>query len=200
MKVILVFLSALLLQQTAFAKKGDIPSEADYVVPTTPDLVPYSRFKVKIQQAYSGDTSDTIAYEFPADLTGIEGQIITLKRIPNTNEWEAPEMTASCTESNELFSCNIYLVKTEEPISDEASFQSVPFLNNTIAKSSIFAKANFSGCGGSVQTMSSFVKEENVSKFLTGSGFKGDVFDKKMSVAKAFACSEPAGILSYEFK
>lgn len=197
MKTTLLLVSILLLQQTAFAK-GEIPDEADYVVPTTAELVAYSRFKIKIQKPYLGDVTDTIAYTFPAELTGVENQVVTLTRIGKTNNWESPEMTAACTESEDLFSCNIYLKKQIEPAAENINFPFHAPLAFPVVKANnmIFGKAN--KCGSAM--VMSFIDPQNVEDFLIASGMTGDLLDMKLSVAKSFRCSEPAGILSYEFK
>jgi hypothetical protein len=196
MKTVLLFVSVIFLQQTVFAK-GSIPDNADYVVPTPAELVEHSRFKVKIEKPYVGDASDTISYMFPAELTGVENQVITLKRIGKTNNWESPEMTAACTESDDVFSCNMYIIKQTEPIVEKINFPFASSLDLSVLKSNkTFAKAH--KCGA-VMAMS-FIDPQNVQNFLNTAGFSGDILDKKLAVSNSFACSEPAGILSYEFK
>lgn len=197
MKTLTLFLFTALFLQNAFAKKGEIPTEADYVVPTPKELVAHSRFKIKIQLPYEGSSTQTISYTFPPELTGIVDHVITLKRVGTSNDWESPEMTAACTESDEVFSCNIYLVKKiVEPVIEQ---------NKVIQNSFQLLAAR--GCGANSiafnnfsPSMTSFIDQANVEAFLKGSGFTGDVLSAKMAVARSFVCSEPAGILSYEFK
>lgn len=194
-----IFITLLVVHLQSSASGNTAPDTADYTVPTTAELVPYSRFKVKIVNPYSGDDSQTISYIFPADLTGIENQTITLKRIAGTNNWESPEMTASCVESGELFSCNIYLTKKQSAIKTASTKN---FAAHAFASS--FAK----GCNNNALALSMnstdssrlFFNPDDVETFLKKSGFEGDVLTKKLAVARAFSCSEPAGILSYEFQ
>lgn len=200
MKVLLVFLSVVLLQQTALAKKGDLPEEADYMVPTSPEMVPYSRFKLKIETPYLGDATKSISYVFPAELTGVANYKITLNRVGDTNTWESPEVTAVCTESGELFSCNIY-VKKAAPAVIEQQF---------ITKFNAFQLAQARGCGAQMMALNAqpdtefdgtFINATNVTNFLSGKGLSDQDFQLQLGVAKAFACSEPiGGVLSYEFK
>ncbi len=196
MKALLVLVSILLVEQTAFAKKGELPEEADYIVPTSPELVPYSRFKLKIDAPYTGDSSKSITYVFPAELTGVENYTITLSRVGDSNTWESPELTAVCVESGTLFSCNVYVKKAAPPLAQESS----------VIKSRAFQFAQSRNCGGSFLAMSSefsgtFIDESAVTGFLKNKGLSEPEFQAQLGVAKAFACSEPiGGILSYEFK
>lgn len=198
MKTLLILLSLVLLQQPAFAEKDKLPDEADYVVPTTPELVPYSRFKIKIVAPYTGDFTNSISYIFPAELTGVENQEVRFQRVGASNTWDSPEMTAVCTEYSKTFSCNVNVKKVEEPIVTESNVQ----------KSAFFQLAQARGCGGGVISFNArseftgtFIDEAMLTGFLKNKGVSDQQFDAQMSVAKAFACSEPiGGILSYEFK
>lgn len=200
MKALLIFVSALLLQQTAFAKKGELPDKADYIVPTTPELVPYSRFKIKIIAPYLGDVTKSIAYVFPPELTGMENYEVRLQRVGATNTWESPELTAVCTEYDKTFSCNVYVKKITPPIVEEAAVQKSAFLQLAQAR----------GCGGSAVALNqmasseftgTFIDESALTGFLKNKGLNDQEFNMQLAVAKTFACSEPiGGILSYEFK
>lgn len=108
MKILFVALTTLILAGSALA--SDI--EAIYVVPVPQELAPFSRFAVKVSEPYAGDTTDTLAYTFPEELTGAPALSVVLKRTPGTpNDWESPMMKASCAEVDSVFTCNMYLTK-----------------------------------------------------------------------------------------
>jgi hypothetical protein len=188
------------------AKDGKIPTEADYVVPTTADLVKFSRFKIKISVPYEGQSTSVISYVFPPELTGTPNKVVTLTRDSfDKNTWSSDEMTASCTESGELFSCNIYLKKEVAPIVVPENVIKNAFTSLTQSqfqcggKSSLaFASAGIKNVNNSFFT-SAFIDSANVENFLKDSGVTGEELTQRMAVAQAFACSEPAGFLSYEF-
>ncbi len=186
----LIALLSVLNPKRSSADNLNLPDHAEYTVPTTADLVEHSRFKIEILKPYTGQSSSAISYVFPAELVGLENHIVNFTRVGNTNEWESPEMTASCMEIDNLFSCNIYLVKKPLP---EAT--TLPLNSFVDMFSQNLSTASFS-CSDNLH---SFVNPNNVIQFLSASGFEGDVFDKKLAVAQAFSCSEPAGILFYEF-
>ncbi len=181
----LFFLSILLPVLAAplsYAKGAD--TTASYIVPTPSHLVEYSRFQVEIVKSYAGISSSEISYVFPKELTGDPGLRVDFKRVSGNQDtgvslWEAPEMTATCTDDGEQVQCNIYLKKTPL-VGEQSLFQlsslgqdlraSVPLLNSTKAKD-----------------------------FLLNSGLPQQIIDAKLDVLDQFLDSEPAGILSYEY-
>lgn len=108
-----ILLSVLLISFTSQARRGAPETEANYIVPTPPEFLPFSRFKVEIVDRFEGPQTQKISYVFPEFLVGEANRVITLTRIPNTeNSWTAPEMNAFCTVFDGEFSCNIVLKKT----------------------------------------------------------------------------------------
>lgn len=106
--LVLIFVSAI-----SFARGGAPETEADYIVPTPPEYVPYSRFKVKIVDRFEGPQTQKISYIFPEFLIGEADRLITFTRIPGTeNSWTSPELDAHCTVTDDDFSCNIYVHKS----------------------------------------------------------------------------------------
>ncbi|MCF8060694.1 MAG: hypothetical protein K9K67_15430 [Bacteriovoracaceae bacterium] len=117
---------------TAFARGGAPETEADYIVPTSPEYVPFSRFKVEIVDRFEGEHTQQISYIFPEFLVGEAKRVITLKRIPGTeNSWTSPELDAHCTVTGDDFSCNIYVNKFKENglITAERAITHLPQLN-----------------------------------------------------------------------
>lgn len=105
---------SLISSLSALARGGAPDTEADYIVPTPPEFVPFSRFKVKIVDRFEGDHTQKISYIFPEFLVGEADRVISLKRIPNTkNSWEGLQAKAHCTVQGDDFSCNIILKKLE---------------------------------------------------------------------------------------
>lgn len=91
---------------------------AFYMVPTTkPELVKHSRFMVEIVNAYKGPQTQKIAYAFPEILTGEKHRVLEFQRIAGTeNSWQAPEAKAHCTTTDNIFSCNIHLEKSNTTV------------------------------------------------------------------------------------
>lgn len=107
-----IILICLGLSFSIFARRGQPETEADYIVPTSPDFVPFSRFKVQIVDRFEGPQTQKISYIFPEFLIGKKDQLISLTRIPNTeNSWTSPQVDAHCTVVNGDFSCNIIVKK-----------------------------------------------------------------------------------------
>lgn len=145
---------------------------ADYVVPTPPDLVEYSRFQVLIKSAYKGQKTDKIIYTFPEDLTGVTDGTVELRRAEKeSNIWLGDEMTAVCTTNQSFFSCNMYLKKE----------QAVGEFQTTNSRFRVFDK-------------------QRALDVLRSKGFAQEVFDKKARVLDRFHSGEPAGILSYQYE
>lgn len=170
----------------AVAKGGNhVPQFADYIVPTTPELVPHSRFKVRINAPYQGDTTQLISYTFPLELTGEPGLTVNLKKVAGTdNNWESPEMKAYCTTLEDTFSCNLHFVKTQT--AKPAFFKSA-------------ALGSFTTQAACANSSVALIDMMNVKAFLEKSGSTGVQLEQKLAVVQSFKCSEPAGILSYEF-
>lgn len=115
MKKIILLPLLFSLSLTALSRGGSPDTEADYIVPTSPEFVAFSRFKVKIVDRFEGPQTQKISYIFPEFLIGEAQRLITLKRIPGTeNSWTAPELDAHCTVTGDDFSCNIYVHKNKE--------------------------------------------------------------------------------------
>ncbi len=119
----------LLVAQVAWSSEGQDVNyksssfDAVYIVPTSPELVEYSRLKMKVLEAYDGDRTQVLTYIFPEILVGEKNKVIRLFRIPNTeNSWKSEELTAHCTTVARQFSCNVYLNKEED---DGISFSSM---------------------------------------------------------------------------
>jgi|GEM_PF-6695555 len=112
MKKINLLVLALFISPFLFARGGGPDTEADYIVPTAPEFVPFSRFKVKIVDRFEGPQTQKISYIFPEFLVGEPDKVVSLKRIPGTeNSWTGPELDAHCTLNGDDFSCNIYVHK-----------------------------------------------------------------------------------------
>jgi hypothetical protein len=179
--VLTVFMSPLL-----HAKDGS-PNQADYVVPAPSELDSYSHFKIKVNKAYSGVTTDTLSYTFPKELTGNPPLTVELKRIPGTeNDWMSPEMTALCSAENQMFSCEMHLNKIVPPAT-MMDLQSV-FTGN------IATKSNAASAG-----LVPFIDKNNVIDFLSQKALSPQDLQNKLDVLDLFLSSEPAGILSYPF-
>lgn len=192
MKRILFTVTSLIFS-FAIAKGGEPITEAEYTVPTSAELIDYSRFIVKINQAYTGDTTKVISYTFPEELTGSPALTVTLSRVPGTkNDWESPEMKASCTTVGDWFSCNIYLNKTQ--VTETSQQPKMLNLTNLFTGNTIHAKAS------PLAAAATAINKNNVVDFLTKSAPSADVLKKQIEVLDQFLKSEPAGILSYEFE
>jgi hypothetical protein len=114
----------------SFAQGADLT--ATYIVPTPEHLLEYSRFNLQIVNPYSGSSSTEISYLFPKDLTGDPALLVDFKRTSinlesGVSQWEAHEMTATCTDDGAHVQCNIYLKKNDLR-------RSSPLFNATKAK------------------------------------------------------------------
>ncbi len=168
MRIILFSIMSLLCFANSSYAKGPV-EWAEYIVPTPPELVQYSRFLVKINAPYRGQGTQEISYTFPEELTGVADQAIVLQPSPTQpNFWESPEMTASCTILDDIFSCNMYLKKST-------------------AVSPLFA------------TSSTLFDKNRAREFLKNKGLSAEEFEKRSAVLDHFHGGEPAGILTYEF-
>jgi hypothetical protein len=167
----------------SFAKGAD--TTAEYIVPTSPDLVPYSRFQVEIVKPYTGDASTEISYIFPKELTGdpalqVNFKLVEMDAENKVSRWDAKEMTAVCTDNGEDVKCNMYLKKITPMFRQSRMLQ--------------LANLNFSSLRGTP-----VLDATKAVDFIKNSGFSKDVMDAKLSVLDKFLSSEPAGILSYSY-
>lgn len=144
---------------------------AEYIVPTPPELVPYSRFLVKIVAPYHGPNTQEISYEFPPELTGEPGKVIRLTPDVSQNlVWKSPEMIAACTTLHEIFSCNVHL-----------------------------EKANIQSLSSRAPVAASGLDKQRALDFLKNQGLSTEEFNNRSAVLDHFHGGEPAGILTYEF-
>ncbi|MBY0385774.1 hypothetical protein K2X05_11515 [bacterium] len=167
----------------SFAKGAD--TTATYIVPTSPELVPYSRFEVEIVKPYTGETSSEISYIFPKELTGdpalqVNFKLIEMDEDSKVSRWDAKEMTAVCTDNGEDVKCNMYLKKSPSIIQQSRMFQFANFDLSQFRATPI-------------------LDSTKAVDFIKKSGFSKDVMDAKLSVLDKFLSSEPAGILSYSY-
>ncbi len=161
-------------------------SEALYIVPTTPELIDHSRFKVKIIKAYSGYDSQTISYVFPEILMGEANRVMTFEKVPGTlNQWESSEAQAFCTETGDIFSCNIVLKRK------------VSHLFKSIFKQ-VFAQ-NLNSPMVSADMISSIHLGKSIDHLKNLNLTAKDLVAFEQVVLSFFS-NEPAGILSYEFR
>lgn len=186
--------SLIIFTMLAFTSSVAIGSDAtaDYVVPTGPELVAYSRFKVGIVQSYTGAGSKEISYLFPAELTGEPGLLVKFNLIEEDesrglSRWDSPTMNAICTDDGKKVQCNIYVKK--EPMSRKVNFSQV--LRQQMA--------TFSGQRLSLKGKP-LLDSTKAIDFLNNSGLPKDVIADKLKVLDQFLNSEPGGILSYEYK
>ena len=148
--------------------------DALYIVPTDPDLVQFSRFNIRIVEAYENQLTEKIAYEFPEILVGEKNKVIEFAKIPGTvNSWQAPEAEAHCSTLSDIFSCNIHLNKN--PVGDLA--------NSTIAGEVLIPRV-----------LSKDLSLENLQKMTMP---QNDLLGFTQ-VVEDFFSNEPAGILMYE--
>ena len=132
MKKLIQLTLIVIFSLSTFARSGKVDSEASYIVPTVPELVPHSRFKIKIIDGYKGPETQRISYVFPEQLIGEANKVISFTRIKNTmNSWTSPELNAHCTADEYDFSCNIYINKANElnPLTVEQSISNLQLLN-----------------------------------------------------------------------
>lgn len=162
---------------STLAKRGAPETEADYIVPTPPQFMAYSRFKVKIVDRFQGPETQKISYIFPEFLVGEADRVITFYRIPGTeNSWTSPELDAHCAVFGDEFTCNIY---------GSSSVQS-------------FQKNN--GCGATVLknvATPDFSRERSLNH-LPRLNLSQEEFDGMAGVINSFFCQEPRGFLTYD--
>lgn len=180
---ILLFTVSIFVLSVAAAKSD----EADYSVPVPPELSAFAEFTVKINQPYVGPSTTQISYTFPKELTGDPALTVTLKRVPGTiNDWESPQMTARCEEANEVFTCEMHLVKQTENALRAVN----PLLN--------LGASAFGAQPALAQAVA--IDKDNVVEFLTASAVSAAALRSQLDVLDIFLSSEPAGILTYEFE
>ncbi len=185
-----LFLTAFLTLTSAFASEAD--QMADYVVPTGPELVEHSRFKVGIVQSYAGTSSNEISYVFPPELTGepalfVKFTLVEMDQAKRVSRWDSKEMSAVCTDDGEKVQCNIYVKK--EPMARQ----------NTFAQLFEEQITPFSGRATALKRKPLMDSTKAVD-FIKNSGLPKDVINDKLQVLDKFLSSEPGGILTYEYK
>ncbi len=180
---------------TSFAQaKG--PKTVDkgfYIVPTSPELVSYSRFDIKIVEAFKGPSTQKISYVFPEILVGAKDQLVEFTRIPQTeNSWISDSMRAECTVNDDMFSCNIYLIEPDEP-SPQARPNASPkalWIDWIIPKA--FANLNS-------QTHTPLDLNRSLAHLQSLNLTPEELLSYQVIVNDFFS-GEPAGILFYEFQ
>ncbi len=177
MKTSLTLFTLLVFCSFVHARRGEPETEADYIVPTAPQYVAYSRFKVKIVDRFEGPETQKISYIFPEFLVGEAYRVITFKRIKGTeNSWTSPELDAQCAVVGDEFTCNIY---------------GSNFLQGNQKNSGCIISAKELG------TESSFSRERALNHLpnlnLSAAEFKG-----LSGVINSFFCQEPRGFLTYD--
>ncbi|MCR9205700.1 MAG: N-terminal C2 domain-containing protein [Halobacteriovoraceae bacterium] len=164
----ILFLVFCTLMTSTFARRGQPDTEADYIVPTPPQFVAFSRFQVKIVDRFEGPHTQKISYIFPEFIVGQPDKLITLNRVPNTkNSWTSPEINAHCAVIGDEFSCNIYVNKKQPSLEDKDQ--------NTLLITAEQALSNLPRLN---------LSEEQLK------GFTG--------VIQSFYSHEPAGFLTYD--
>lgn len=129
MKKIIISTLCFLTVTSTLAKRGQPETEADYIVPTPPQYVEFSRFKVKIIDRFEGPQTQKISYIFPEFLVGQADRLITFTRIPNTkNSWTSPELNAHCAVVGDDFTCNIYVNKNQPTLPELENKNQIPEL------------------------------------------------------------------------
>ena len=119
MKNLMILILSLITITSVFARRGQPETEADYIVPTPPQFVEFSRFKVKIVDRFEGPQTQKISYIFPEFLVGQADRLIAFTRVPNTkNSWTSPELNAHCAVVGDEFTCNIYVNKKQPTLND----------------------------------------------------------------------------------
>lgn len=175
-----------LLVNFNLAVAGGPDTVAIYIVPTPPELVPYSRFEVPIVQSYSA-TSKEISYIFPKELTGdpalqVDFQLIEMDQQTKASRWDSPWMEALCTDDGETVNCNIYVKK-------------VP-----MKRLQTFARGlGLAQLGLESRAVTPLINSAKAIDFINNSGLTADVIDAKLKVLDKFLSSEPGGILSYDY-
>jgi hypothetical protein len=157
MKNLIKIFLCLAILPTTFARRGAPETEADYIVPTPPEYVAFSRFKVKIVDRFEGDHTQKISYIFPEFLVGEADRVITFKRVPNTkNSWTSPELNAECAVFGDEFSCNIYVNKMATSLEFEEKNLPTDLLNAQQALANLanlnLSEAELRGFSGVIQS------------------------------------------------
>ena len=175
-KAIIILLT--LVSPFTYPRGGGLDTEAEYIVPTAPEFIAFSRFKVGIVDRFRGPETTKISYIFPEFLVGEVDRVISFTRIPNTeNSWTSPDLDAHCAVIGDEFTCNIY---------GRGATQSTKVLTTcgpTVALKAI----NTEGISRTKSLM--HLNEMNLSE-QQFNGFSG--------VINSFFCQEPRGFLSYD--
>ncbi len=172
-KTIWVLILSFITSSLVHARGGGPDTEGDYIVPSPPHLVPYSRFKVQIVDRYQGPDTQKISYIFPEILTGEPARVVSLTRIPNTvNSWTSPELDAHCVVVDNDFSCNIY-----------------------VHTSTTSSKSN-APCGGTLSQKALSMNDAIAN--LPRLGLSDVEVTAYSEVVQSFFCGEPGGILFYD--
>lgn len=176
--------------QSAFAKNNAPETEALYIVPTAPEFIEYSRFKIKIVKPYIDEQTQVIAYVFPEVLVGEADRIIEFQKVSGTlNQWDSPDAQAFCTITDDIFSCNIVLKKKISRLLNYVFRQAFAQNNSLDIKDSSIV----SGIVNSIHRDKSLDHLEKMN--LTAQDLQA--FEH---VVHSFFSNEPAGILSYEIR
>lgn len=171
----IIFLLSIVLSLSCFARGGGPDTEADYIVPTPPEYMPYSRFKVDIVDRFEGAHTQKISYIFPEFLVGEANRVVEFSRIPGTdNSWSSPEMEAHCFVFGDEFSCNIIVKKTA---SHHANFSTANLESRP--QSQLLSRQ------AAIQNLPKLNLDPEKLKGLTG-------------VIDSFYSHEPAGFLTYD--
>ncbi len=179
MTKIIIISMTIIFSNLAQARRGQPETQADYIVPTPPQYVAFSRFKVEIVDRFSGPETQKISYIFPEFLVGEANLVISFSRIPGTeNSWTSPELDAQCAVVDDEFTCNIY------------------------GSNTLQGNKNANGCNTSLLKNANpdeFSRERSLNHLpdmnLTNeqrAGFAG--------VINSFFCQEPRGFLTYDIE
>lgn len=176
---ILIVLSSPLLKAHQI-EKTITPSyvqKALYIVPASTDLIQHSRFTVNVLKPYAGKHTQTIVYEFPEILVGEAHYQVVLHKVPGTiNSWKSDVLEAHCTTVQQLFSCNIHIIKRP----DELSWLHL-ILPKAMAQNSLLSLSK------SLRHLEKLsLPQQDLAPF------------KK--VVEVFFSHEPAGFLSYQYQ
>ncbi len=165
------------------SRGGGADVEGEYIVPTKPEFVAYSRFKVQIVEGYKGPDTQRISYIFPEFLVGSANKVISFEKVQGSeNSWISPELTAHCATLGEEFTCNIYVNKSQTSILNKNSCSGTSLAkNNTINPRIEF------GADVSIRHLDSMNLGQDELIGYTG-------------VIQSFFCNEPAGFLTYDFE
>lgn len=178
MKKITMITLMTLLSPLAFSRGGGLDTEAEYIVPTAPEFIAYSRFNVKIVDRFTGPETTKISYIFPEFLVGEADKVISFTRIPDTeNSWTSPELDAHCAVVGDEFTCNIYGHGATPNQKMASSCGAASFLKNVTSQ------------GISRERSLNHLANMNLTQEQVH-GFSG--------VINSFYCQEPRGFLTYD--